>query len=136
MLVTANFGNAPMVLHFLTIAHRGLSITLKMAVRHSIHTKYSGDFKPSSECDYANFVTACGGTPVDPTTAIPPPTINAPPFDCNSKADGLHAFESCSSSYFYSCNGGIATAMQCTPGLVFDAVNNQCNYQEGCGQTT
>ena len=88
-----------------------------------------------TECDYPQYVVACGGTPPDPTTTpTPAPPINAPAFDCTGRADGLYADQNCNSSYFYSCVGGMSTAMQCSPGLVFDTLNNQCEYKESCGQ--
>lgn len=91
----------------------------------------------NNQCDYQFNVVACGGTTPDSsittTTQVPPPTINAPFFDCTGKTDGLYTAQSCVSSFFYSCVGGTSTAMKCSPGLVFDALSNACEYTNTCG---
>ncbi|KAF7635165.1 hypothetical protein Mgra_00005450 [Meloidogyne graminicola] len=76
-------------------------------------------------CDYKYYVPACVGPP-------PPPT-----FDCSNKADGLYGAGNCTSSYFFYCSSGKTTVMQCaSPQLVFDQINQVCEYPGECGKQT
>uniref|UniRef100_A0A914NHC6 Chitin-binding type-2 domain-containing protein n=1 Tax=Meloidogyne incognita TaxID=6306 RepID=A0A914NHC6_MELIC len=85
-------------------------------------------------CDYKFYVPACGGSPppVQTSTAGPPPP---PTYDCSKKSDGLYGAGNCTSSYFFYCSAGKTTVMQCaSPQLVFDEVNQVCEYSGECGK--
>ena len=52
-------------------------------------------------------------------------------------SDGIHAVSGCA-SYFYTCNGGFATRINCPSGLFYDSGMAQCANREfvpACGGT-
>uniref|UniRef100_A0A8R1HHE8 Chitin-binding type-2 domain-containing protein n=1 Tax=Caenorhabditis japonica TaxID=281687 RepID=A0A8R1HHE8_CAEJA len=81
-------------------------------------------------CDYPTDVAECGIS-VQQTNA--PPAV--PSDFCTIRPNGLHSFALCSAHYVV-CENGIAIAGSCAAPLVFNKVNQLCDYRSNnkeCG---
>ena len=90
-----------------------------------------------SQCATRELVPACGGTRPLPTTTLPPQSTTPPDTWCRDykMPDGIHGVVGCS-NFFYACNGGFSTRINCPSNLFFDVEEGHCTNREwiaACG---